>query len=59
MRAELHQQHQAQINMKISLTFSLMKALKNSTFEIPVIPQTLNVNKKGTTNGKSNRSAYH
>ena len=45
--------------MKISLTFSLMKVLKNSTFEIPVIPQTLNVNKKGTTNGKSNRSAYH
>ena len=35
------------------LTFSIPEKLKNSIFEMPIIPQTLNINKLRTTNAKS------
>ena len=30
--------------LKLSLTLSILEKLKNSIFEIPIIPQTLNIN---------------
>ena len=45
--------------MKIPLTLSVLGKLKDSIFEIPIIQQTLNINKWRTTNGKSNQPAYH
>ena len=35
------------------LTFSIPEKLKNSIFEMPIIPQTLNINNLRTTNAKS------
>ena len=35
------------------LTPSLQEKLKNSTFEMPIIAQTLNINKSRTTRAKS------
>ena len=35
------------------LTLSLPEKLKNSIFEMPIIPQILNINNSGTTEAKS------
>ena len=36
-----------------TITLSVPKKLKNSIFEIPIIPQTLNINNQRTTSAKS------
>ena len=43
----------ASLSKILYLTLSVPKKLKNSVFEMSIIPQTLNINNFGTTNEKS------
>ena len=39
-----YQQRNQDINQKLILTLSVLEKLKNLIYDIPIIPQTLNIN---------------